>query len=67
MNLDRESPGSAFVGDCQDDNPLPAGLSRYRPEVKLPPESWWVRAVRIAVVAIIACWIVAGIVIFIVR
>jgi hypothetical protein len=67
MNLDRESPASFFVGDGQDDNPLPADLNKYRRAVQLPLESWWVRAIRIAVVAVIACWIVAGIVIFIVR
>jgi hypothetical protein len=67
MDFDRgESPASTFVGDGQDDNPLPADL-KYRPEVRLPPESWWVRAIRIAVVAVIACWIVAGIVVFIMR
>ena len=68
MDFDRgESPGSMFVGDGQDDNPLPADLNKHRREVKLPPESWWVRAVRIGVVAVIACWILAGLVIFIVR
>jgi hypothetical protein len=67
MDLDRETPASMFVGDGQDDSPLPADLNKYRPEIKLPPESWWVRAIRIAVVAVIACWIVGGIVIFIVR
>jgi hypothetical protein len=67
MNLDRESPASFFVGDGQDDNPLPADLNKYRPEIKLPPEPWWIRAIRIGVVAVIGCWIAAGIVIFIVR
>jgi hypothetical protein len=68
MDFDKgESPASVFVGDGQDDNPLPADLNKYRQEIKLPPESWWVRAIRIAVVAVIACWIVAGIAIFIVR
>ncbi len=67
MNLDRESAASIFVGNGQDDNPLPADLNRYRQEVELPPESWWVRAIRISVVAVIACWIVAGVVIFVLR
>jgi hypothetical protein len=67
MNLDKETPASMFVGDGQDDNPLPAYLNKYRPEIKLPPEAWWVHAIRIAVVVVIACWILAGIVIFIVR
>ena len=68
MDFDKgETPASIFVGDGQDDNPLPADLNKRRPEVKLPPESWWVRAIRIGVVAIIAGWIVTGIVIFVVR
>ena len=68
MDFDKgETPASGFVGDGRDDNPLPADLNRKRPEVKLPPESRWVRAVRIGVVAVIACWILTGIVIFIVR
>jgi hypothetical protein len=67
MNLDRESPASVFVSDGQDDNPLPADLNKYRPEIKLPPESRWVRAIRIGVVAVIACWIMAGLGIFVLR
>ena len=68
MDFDKgETPASAFIGDGQDDNPLPADLNRYRPKVQLPPESRWVRAIRAAVVTIIAGWIIAGVVIFIVR
>jgi hypothetical protein len=67
MDLDRQSPGSEFVSDGQDDNPLPADLNRKRPEVKLPPEPWLPRAIRIGVVSVIGLWIAAGVVIFIVR
>jgi hypothetical protein len=68
MDFDRgESPASRFVSDGQDDNPLPADLNKKRPEVKLPPEPWLPRAIRIGVVSIVACWVVAGIAIFITR
>ena len=68
MDFDRgATPGSEYVNLGEDDNSLPADLNKYRPEIKLPPESWWVRAIRIGVVAVIACWIVGGIAIFIVR
>jgi len=51
----------------QDDNPLPTDLNRKWPEVKLPPEPWLPRTLRIGVVSIIGLWIVAGVVIFIAR
>jgi hypothetical protein len=63
MDLDRESPGSGSA----DFNDPPPDLNRYRLEIKLPLESWLVRTVRIALVPILAAWVVAGIVIFVVR
>jgi hypothetical protein len=65
MDLDRESPGSIFAGYGDDPRP-PDGMAP-RPEVKLPPESWWARGLRIAVVAFFAFWVVACVVIFIMR
>lgn len=65
MDLDRESPGSVFAGDG--DDPRPPEKLAPRPEVKLSPESWWARGPRIAVVAMVAFWVVAGVVIFILR
>jgi len=68
MDFDKgESPGSLFVELGQNDNPLPADLDKPRPEVKLAAESWLARAIRIAVVSILAFWTVAGIMILIVR
>jgi hypothetical protein len=46
---------------------LPTDLNRKWPEVKLPPEPWLPRTLRIGVVSIIGLWIVAGVVIFIAR
>jgi len=65
MDLDRETPASYFVGSG--DDPLPDPSKEPRPEVKLPPESWWARSARIAMVAVFALWVVACVVMFIVR
>jgi len=66
MDLDRESPGSPS-GDIGLHDEPPRDPNRYRPEVKLAPESRLVRTIRIAVVSVLAFWIVAGVVIFITR
>ena len=65
MDLDREDPGSIFVGDGMTDPPVLS--NKPRPEVQLPPEPWWARYGRIAAVAFFALWVVACVVMFIVR
>jgi hypothetical protein len=67
MNLDRQIPASIFVDDGLSDNPLLANLNRKRAEIKLLPEPWLSRAIRIGVVSIIAFWVVWGVAIFIMR
>jgi hypothetical protein len=65
MDLDREGPG--VTGEVGLYDEPPRDLNKYQPEVTLPRESRLIRAIRIAVVAILGFWIVAGAVALFVR
>ena len=65
MDLDKESPGAMGEVDLYDEPPR--DLNAYHPKMTLPPESRLPRAIRIAVVAFLGIWIVAGAVALMVR
>ena len=65
MDLDKESPGATGEVGLYDEPPH--DLNAYNPKVTLPPESRLPRTIRIAVVAVLGIWIVAGAVALFVR